>query len=239
MTSEIQTPAVEAGRRALNEWWWRSYPWYDKTADAARPIDVSEPWYAKLKFWDWFEGFQWPSWNWSWPGSLLEWVAWIGLALVLALLTYLLLRAYAARRRGGRKPAAAFGADVAERLRRVEALPAGVGLAPGDLLAEAARLYREGNYRQAIIYLFSHELIELDKHHLVRLAKGKTNRQYVRELDRAPSADWSRPLRALVERTMIAFEDVFFGHYALDRARFESCWLRLGEFDALVAEASA
>ena len=38
---------------------------------------------------------------------------------------------------------------------------------------------------------------------------------------------------------MVAFEDVFFGNYAIDRTRFESCWSRLDEFDALAAEGRA
>ena len=62
-------PAVEAGRDALDEWWWREYPWYDEAADGVRPIDVSEPWYMSLNFWD---DWSWPDWaspsNWSWPG---------------------------------------------------------------------------------------------------------------------------------------------------------------------------
>ena len=40
----------------------------------------------------------------------------------------------------------------------------------------------------------------------------------------------------LVEQTMVAFEDAFFGHHPLDQTRFESCWFRLGEFDILNAE---
>lgn len=227
-------PAVESGRQALDEWWWRSYPWYDKAADAAQPIDVSEPWYMRLKFWD---RIHWPNWQWPWswprfPTSLLEWAAWIGIALVLAALVYLIVRAYRMRSRDGEKRRVqSAGSDAAEDRRRVEALPSPSGARwPSDVLAEAARLYHEGNYRQAIIYLFGHELIELDKHHLIRLAKGKTNRQYVRELGRR------QPLCSLVQETMVTFEDAFFGNYAIDRGRFESCWSRLDEFDAAVAE---
>ncbi len=33
---------------------------------------------------------------------------------------------------------------------------------------------------------------------------------------------------------MLAFEDVFFGHYQLTRERFEACWHRLDEFHQLV-----
>jgi hypothetical protein len=34
---------------------------------------------------------------------------------------------------------------------------------------------------------------------------------------------------------MLVFEDVFFGNRTLDRARFETCWSRLDEFQALAA----
>jgi hypothetical protein len=226
-------PAVESGREALDEWWWRSYPWYDEPSDSVRPIDVSEPWYMKLQFWD---DWKWPDWQWTprrfrWPTDALEWLAWIGVALLLALVIYLMVRTYRMRDQVKKKRKAAAGkSDADDDRRRVEALPAGGLRWPADLLAEAARLYQEGDYRGAIIFLFSHQLIVLDKHHLIRLNKGKTNRQYVRELGRRP------PLVRLVQDTMVAFEDVFFGNYAIDRARFESCWLRLDEFDALVAE---
>jgi hypothetical protein len=44
-------------------------------------------------------------------------------------------------------------------------------------------------------------------------------------------------LRLLVEQTMVAFEDVFFGDHPLSRARFEACWFELERFDRLVREA--
>jgi len=70
-------------------------------------------------------------------------------------------------------------------------------------------------------------LIQLDKQQIIRLAIGKTNRQYLREVG-PPSA-----LGRLLEETMVAFEDVFFGNRRLERARFEACWSRLPEFEAL------
>ncbi len=75
-----------------------------------------------------------------------------------------------------------------------------------DLLAEARRHYQAGNYGAAIVYLFSFQLVQLDKRQIIRLAKGKTNRQYLREV--GPRA----ALLRLVEQTMVAFEDVFFGN---------------------------
>ena len=67
---------------------------------------------------------------------------------------------------------------------------------------------------------------------LFRLTKGKTNRQYLREI--GPR----RRLRDLVERTMIAFESVFFGHHPLDQRRFEACWSQVAEFQRLLDQES-
>ncbi|MFO7906997.1 MAG: DUF4129 domain-containing protein, partial [Pirellulaceae bacterium] len=60
--------------------------------------------------------------------------------------------------------------------------------------------------------------VELDKHHLIQLNKGKTNREYLGELRRRPE------FAALLGPTMRAFEDVFFGHHEISRERFQACW---------------
>ena len=99
-----------------------------------------------------------------------------------------------------------------------------------DLLAEARRCYQQRKFGEAIIYFYSYQLVRLDKNHCIRLTQGKTNRQYLRELGPRMT------LRRLLEQTMIAFEDVFFGDYAITQARFESCWRRLDEFERLLAE---
>jgi hypothetical protein len=235
-------PSVQAGREALDRWVWE-YPWYDSQTDGVRRARVSEPWYVR---WEWLwdavrDFFQWlgnlfsfrrgaaGSSSWSW----VRWVTLTVLALLLTLLVYLIIRLWRARAQGMSGAAAkAEASDKAEEKRRVEALPSGVGRKRGDLLDAARACYQEGRYREAIIYLFSYQLVRLDKNQLIRLAKGKTNRQYLRELGR----DWT--LRRLLEQTMVAFEEVFFGNYAIDRARFESVWSRLDQFESLVAVSS-
>ena len=107
---------------------------------------------------------------------------------------------------------------------KVQALPFQIRQPAGDFLAEAQRLYAAGEFSEAVIYLYSHLLVQLDRHHVIRLAKGKTNRQYLRETR-------SRPvLREILDQTMIAFEDVFFGDHELSREQFEACWQRLDRF---------
>ena len=172
----------------------------------------------------------------SWPANLFEWFCWLAIAALFAFLVYVAYRFWKVkeRRRAGEEDAPTEEEDAeAAHARRTEALPAPVARSRSDLLAEARRNYDEGRYNEAIIYLFSHELVELDKHRLVRMIKGKTNREYLAELAARLA------LRGLLEQTMVVFEDVFFGNYTIDRTRFESCWSRLDEFDALAAEGTA
>lgn len=114
--------------------------------------------------------------------------------------------------------------DTSSDVDRVEDLPFQIKKPTGDFLSEAQRLYEAGKYSEAIVYLFSYQLVALDKRHVIRLAKGKTNRQYLRETRSRES------LKQLLQRTMISFEDVFFGHHELSRERFEESWRGLDEF---------
>ncbi len=226
--------AVVAGRKAVDRWW-DDYPWYNDAADDVRPIDVSEPWYTRLQWkWNW-KGPNWGGAGGGWSGNtILEWIAWIVILLLLGVLIYVMIRVIRARiRRHATVAGEEEEADPEAEHRRVEALPLPARQRPGDLLSTARQLYQEGNYREAILYLFSHQLVELDKRQFIHLDRGKTNRQYLRELGRRVD------LRRLLEPTMVAFEEVFFGNHGLDRGRFEACWSRMGDFDRLLAEGGA
>jgi hypothetical protein len=206
---------VAGGQEALNHWF--GYPWYDANTDGIRRIELSKP---RDVDWNWDSLFEFPS-------SLLQWAAWAVIALILAGLVYLLIRAFL-RMEGRMKKETeepARGAD------RVDSLPVPLAVRPDDFLAEARRCRQRGDYARAIVFLFSHQLLQLDRHHRIRLALGKTNRQYMREVGPWPA------LRGLIEPTMIAFEEVFFGHRPLDAPAFESCWSRLEEFETQVATA--
>jgi hypothetical protein len=203
---------VRSGHDAMNRW--LSYPWYDSSTDGLRRVDVPAPTTPS-------------SFNFRWA-TLVEWLAWILLCVAIILLIYFAARAFLTRD-------TRLSADISQKTApsardRIESLPFPIAVGNLNLLEEARRLYQHGEYSKAIVYLFSYQLVELDKRHLIRLTKGKTNRQYLREVGSRMS------LRQLVEQTMIAFEDAFFGHYPLDQTRFESCWFRVGEFEKLKAE---
>ncbi|MDI9444664.1 MAG: DUF4129 domain-containing protein [Planctomycetota bacterium] len=216
--------SVAAGREALAQW--GRYPWYDKARDGLQPVELAEPW-------DW-------SWLLDWlnlrigplggSGDWLHTAAWVLIALLFALLAWFLLRAY--RRRSPALPALveAEGDSPEEAQRRYEALPEGAGRRRSGLREESRRQYLAGNYDEAIVYLFSHQLVFLDRHELIHLARGKTNRQYLREL--GPRG----LLLHLLGRTTSAFEDVFFGGRSIGRERFERCWNQLDQFEAMAGK---
>jgi hypothetical protein len=204
--------AVDEGRRAFGE---VSTSWYDGETDSLAPLEFN----------DW-EGRK--LWN---LGPLLKVLMWVTIAVLvvaLVVLLYAFLRNYA--NPSARRPAAARGRGVAAD--QVEALAFLAERNRDDLLGQARFHYQQGNYGEAIIYLFSYQLIELDKFAVIRLSKGKTNRQYLREASRVAA------LGGALERTMHSFESVFFGRRPLDRAGFEACWNALPQFEAQLKAAT-
>ncbi len=162
----------------------------------------------------------------------LIWLAWGALAVALAVIAYYLIKAFLNREARGAKESASDEMEDPES-NPLESLPAKVNRAKGDLLDECRRLYEVGNYNLAIIYLFAYQLIKLDQNQWLRLAKGKTNRDYLRELAVKPE------LSGILGRTMVPFEDVFFGGHQLDRASFEACWQEVDRFQRLALQAAA
>ena len=222
----VSSPRWKPARKALRDA--ARFPWYDAEADRLRPVRV--PPYEPL--------LQPSDWNWQPPNPQpvrrgkwwwLKWIAGAFLAFLLFLILFLLLRALIERYRPeGGGGIAGDGNDGATEADRIESLPFRIERPQTNLLAEARRHYLAGDYGEAMIYLFSYQLVQLDKRHLIRLARGKTNRQYLRELRT------SLPLRSMLSSAMVAFEDVFFGHHPLSRERFEACWNRLDEFHRLI-----
>lgn len=219
----VEDSAVAQGREALGARF-GGYNWYDESQDASRPIDIRVPW-------DW-------SWEWNGPDlsglgpivaqsvKILAWGLLLGLV---GMLAYFLIKAYL-NSEGLAASATLNSRQAALSAARIEALPEEVRRDASDLLGAARRHYEQGNYREAMIYLFSHELVELDRRQRIRLTRGKTNRQYLSEASSSP------PLAELFERSMVTFEAVFFGNLPLDRAGFEACWTQLPRLEQLARQ---
>lgn len=239
VASAAQSPQVDT-ERAL-----KSLPnnsWYDKHAESyvtpAIPLEGDNPiredgWRARPKpakqpsNWNW-------NWNWDLSGWFARWFSTIALSIVALLLVLaLLLLSYHSLKQylPGRFEKSNRSKPITIDPARVSDLPFEVQASHGNPLDEAEALWKAGKLDQAIIYLYGYLLLALDQARLLHLQKGKTNRMYLKELQPRPG------LRAIVELTMLAFEEVYFGKHSLTEARFTSLWSQLDDFHQQLAAA--
>jgi hypothetical protein len=229
--------AIDQGKQAMTES--ADYPWYDKSTDTLRQVPLRKttaPGSTNRQS-SWTSspsasnspppttpagpGWNFGSMNVSWITAIL----WVGIAMFLMLVVGLLLWAFFRREKEDTgEIEAALKRRHETDVERLENLPVQVRTR-GDLLDEARAAYEQGNYRDAMIYLYSHMLMQMDRKHWIRLAKSKTNRQYLQEV-RA-----NRSLASIFRPAMLSFEDVFFGYRPLNKDEFEGCWQNLSEFE--------
>jgi hypothetical protein len=224
-------PASAAGpaREALRE---GSYPWYDSEADRVRPV-----WPQQLSWAKWlgkklerigdainrfFRRFNLGR-SGRAGGAGGESLGTLLLVLVLiAFFVFLIVLAYHLGPRSAhrREERARLGA-----LARLADLPEGMGTDGGDPWAEAMRRKAAGDLAGAVICLFAHQLLSLDRLGLIRLVPGLTGRQYVRGL-RDPE------LAECVRSTLALFEWVYYGRRMPTAKAFDDVWRRALVFDA-------
>ena len=226
--AEAEQAAVDVGGESLRES--GTYPWYDASEDGVKAIPLASSSEAdsanRNSKWTAQPSAATPGRipRISFLGGLLNWVGITLLIVFLALIAWLIAKAFL--RDEISEGVARKVIETSRDVDRVEALPFKLRTPTGNFLDEARRLYEAGDYSEAIIYFFSYQLVELDRHHLIRLAKGKTNRQYLREVRPRPN------LHSLLGVTIVAFEDSFFGRKKISREQFEHCWSRLDEFQS-------
>jgi hypothetical protein len=209
--------AVEAARQALRSGW--DFPWYDNSTDSLQRISVEPP-------------AQPARWSLDWDlSNVLAILGWLAIAVLLAVLAYALIAGYLSRETLGSLSLDDSRVETtATTIDRVAALPVALRDPTADFLQLARQHYEAGNLSEAIIYLFSYQLLELDRNHLVQLAKGKTNRQYLRELKRSQPA--TSGLDEILQKTILLFEQAFFGARRPDTAAFAVCWQALPDFES-------
>ncbi len=106
-----------------------------------------------------------------------------------------------------------------QTLERMKHLPEELRRTDVNLRSESLRLMQAGEYDQAIILLFAHQLLLLDRIGALRLSRGKTNRRYIRET-RATNEHAASCLEAVVE----SFERSYFGRHKITRTEFADMW---------------
>lgn len=208
--AEEKKPPAKGSEASSKPFEGREFPWYDNAKDQVRPMARPAP-------------------TWEGPSSAPAAAGGFGglqlatvliftvAAAVLGTLLYLLLRNF--------RPAAVALEPVkrAEQFTRTvdaEHLPMPVEVRPDDFLSEARRLHSQGKFREAVKYLYAHQLVMLDRAHHIRLEKGKTNRQYLQDLSRtAPSG-----VEALVLASIESFEAAFFGSLTPTPERMDFLW---------------
>jgi Domain of unknown function (DUF4129) len=229
------TQAVEAGAKVLDSS--ADFPWYDAKSDGVQRLDVSPPKDLKNRDSKWEFTINPKTNRWSmpdWVWVMLEVLGWTLLTIALIAVGYFLVQTFLSAEAGFANGEAAAEQTIGiGDAQRVENLPFQLEESKTDLIGTARLFYEAGNYRDAIIYLYSYQLVELDKHQMIRLTKGKTNRQYLREVRRR------RELFGALQTTMLAFEDAFFGNHTIDRVRFEACWTGLDLFQQSLEQATA
>ena len=224
--------AVELGRETLSKGLLNRHPWYDSSTDDVKLVPLRQQSQTSSSFdWDW----DWPDWTWelslfgsTFTVNLFTLLAWAIVLVIAYFLIRYLIRLYE-RRESEEADADDEETNQTTDADRVEALPVVVKRDVSDLRAEARRLADAGRYSEGIVYLYSHLLVQLDRRQAIRLAKGKTNRQYLRE-----AAAASGGLTPIMEHTMTAFEDAYFGRHALSQAEFEACWQDVQRLDTIL-----
>ena len=215
--------AISLGAEALDSW--ADYPWYDSANDSVRPVRLPARQRVTQPTPPTFRG--------GGGGSDWDWVGWTLIGLMVLAIVALAVKFFLDRDKRLSKAAGAGRVVPPASVDRLEELPFELDEPVHDPWAAARASADRGDYNRAIILLYSHQLLELDRAQLIHLAKGKTNRQYLREVRSRPG------LAFMLSTTIVAFEDVFFGGHELTRERFEECWRLTQELVGLHQEREA
>lgn len=160
----------------------------------------------------------------NWNFSLAELFGWLMLVVLLVGLVSLLAYVFANSdfEFGQRtiEQTLLTGRELDQQTRqRIEHLPEALRDTSVNPRGEAERLMNVGQYNEAIIYLYGHQLLLLDRVHWLRLTRGKTNNKYIRETRQA-----HRPSGEKIQQTVRAFERSYFGRHAPTQAEFMALW---------------
>ncbi len=230
---------VEAGRRAVAG---KGFPWFDSEAETPIPIERKDPGRATSldrknipRYTGKAKQLAQP----AAPGSGLSggWLAFFNTTIwfVIGILFLSILAAigWVFLKMESRDPSE-FPIDIedSEAMReRIRQLPFDMQQEfKGNFLETASQLAAQGDYGRATIMLFSHVLLHLDRKGLIRLRKGKTNRQYLGEIKS------HSPISEYYARVMVPFEDTFFGDHRIAKPVFEGFWNDLDRFHQQVEE---
>jgi len=213
-------PTPETAKSALSK---RTYPWYDAKSDSFRPLqppkeevdrgskmlDSSAPIGQSIG---------------QSVGPILLVMMWTLLVVLIVALLALIARSLGVIDplvRQARQPD-----DPGVDIETIEALPEPVR-GVRDLLGEAERLAAQASFSDAMTFYYGWQLVQLDRQQWIEVQKGKTNRQYRREIS------VTRPeLNEVFGASIRLFEDAFFGKLSVSQDAFERVWAERDRFRA-------
>lgn len=214
--ARAEQDAVESARETFQRRGIRP-PWYDAESDGLRPVEIRQP----------------PAPSERQPVSFLSGQAIVTAMIVVLVVIVVVLAVAWLYSLWNRPETESPGARKIVARGRSEGLPEHIDETIDDWEAAIREAVDRGDYRRAAVLLFSYELVELDRNQLIRLERGKTNRQYLHELRKKTS------LRGTLEESMVLFEDAYFGGRAVEAERFQRCWARFPEFRRMMLETTA
>lgn len=181
-----------------------------------------------------------PSWWTAFRDLLGEFFSWITyswqiilivcLVSLLSVVGFLVLKYGVSFQEHFKKMSALPDREMEREKAKIQDLPFEVEQSMYGLLAQAERYRAAGDFSKAIIYLFSHALVEMDGARCIRLERGKTNRIYLRELRERDR------LQGFTSQLVLAFEYAFFGKHVLSQEAFERIWQQLPAFNAYIKQ---
>jgi len=203
--------AAEEGRDSLRSSY--NYPWYDPAKDSTRGLSLPPdqtnappppPKPTQVTY------------GTNTSSGDFEYLWWFLLVVVVLIILWLIIRTMQQRDPEWQAAKARPQPGTLTSVARLTDLPVELSPRITNMQDEARRLAGVGNYALAIVYLYSHMLVRLTEARRIQLAKGKTNRQYLRELRSDPEL-WKFFSRAIAQ-----FEGSYFGDHPPSPAMFEA-----------------
>ncbi len=247
VAAPAQTPARQAlppeSEQAVRElhdvlargWLGPTHPWYDELSQDVRPYvlppeetESGPSFWGRLVNWiaeawegmaDWLGQIRWEGELFGYRFAIsLYHVLLLVLALLVAWLVVRLLRRWYSAYLAQQQPQQQVERSGQGAPERIDQLPVAVPTGSAGLWELVQQAVEQKQFSRAIVFLYSYLLLRLDQQGRIRLEKGRTNRQYLRQLRSDPQ------LQRWMARIVAAFEEVFFGHRELEAEAFQQCW---------------
>ena len=95
-------------------------------------------------------------------------------------------------------------------------------------LSKAQAMSNSGDYRMAVRYLYLAALLQLEERGLLRYDRSRTNREYLRDINRSGMAQFPRLSDNFAEVVEI-FNSVWYGYQPLDQTSYENYSVRVAK----------